>query len=159
MWCVVIVSQMMAGRGRGQLTFSVEIVGIGKGENLPPSSVQPTPLFPVSVWDRIKPYWTDINYITLHLFNLIDNFIQSDLNSIDDTLILALSESRTQDFTTDWATEITQLCNNSFSSSAVTCRAASKTVNINKNIWMSSQNIKVAFILMNFFANISFKLS
>ncbi|XP_016137414.1 DNA-directed RNA polymerase III subunit RPC7-like isoform X2 [Sinocyclocheilus grahami] len=36
----------MAGRGRGQLTFSVEIVGIGKGENLPPSSVQPTPLFP-----------------------------------------------------------------------------------------------------------------
>ncbi|XP_067266529.1 RNA polymerase III subunit GL b [Chanodichthys erythropterus] len=37
---------MMAGRGRGQLTFSVEIVGIGKGENLPPSSVQPTPLFP-----------------------------------------------------------------------------------------------------------------
>lgn len=46
---VMIVSQIMAGRGRGQLTFSVEIVGIGKGENLPPSSVQPTPLFPVSV--------------------------------------------------------------------------------------------------------------
>uniref|UniRef100_A0A673IUI6 Polymerase (RNA) III (DNA directed) polypeptide G like b n=1 Tax=Sinocyclocheilus rhinocerous TaxID=307959 RepID=A0A673IUI6_9TELE len=36
----------MAGRGRGHRTFSVEIVGIGKGENLPPSSVQPTPLFP-----------------------------------------------------------------------------------------------------------------
>uniref|UniRef100_A0A8C1T416 DNA-directed RNA polymerase III subunit n=1 Tax=Cyprinus carpio TaxID=7962 RepID=A0A8C1T416_CYPCA len=27
----------MAGRGRGLRTFSVEIVGIGKGENLPPS--------------------------------------------------------------------------------------------------------------------------
>ncbi|XP_016137221.1 DNA-directed RNA polymerase III subunit RPC7-like [Sinocyclocheilus grahami] len=36
----------MAGRGRGHRTFSVEIVGIGKGESLPPSSVQPTPLFP-----------------------------------------------------------------------------------------------------------------
>lgn len=36
----------MAGRGRGQLTFSVEIVGIGKGENLPPSCVQPTPVYP-----------------------------------------------------------------------------------------------------------------
>ncbi|TRY59357.1 hypothetical protein DNTS_016623 [Danionella cerebrum] len=32
--------------GRGHLTFSVEIVGIAKGENLPPSSVQPTPLYP-----------------------------------------------------------------------------------------------------------------
>lgn len=37
---------MMAGRGRGQLTFSVEVVGIGKGENLPPSCVQPTPVYP-----------------------------------------------------------------------------------------------------------------
>uniref|UniRef100_A0A8C1B8B7 Uncharacterized protein n=1 Tax=Cyprinus carpio carpio TaxID=630221 RepID=A0A8C1B8B7_CYPCA len=36
----------MAGRGRGLRTFSVEIVGIGKGENLPPSSVLPTPPFP-----------------------------------------------------------------------------------------------------------------
>ncbi|XP_060777828.1 RNA polymerase III subunit GL b isoform X2 [Neoarius graeffei] len=40
----------MAGRGRGrgraQLSFPVEAVGIGKGENLPPSTVQPTPLFP-----------------------------------------------------------------------------------------------------------------
>ncbi|TSK34756.1 DNA-directed RNA polymerase III subunit RPC7-like [Bagarius yarrelli] len=40
----------MAGRGRGrgraQLSFPVEVVGIGKGENLPPSTVQPTPLFP-----------------------------------------------------------------------------------------------------------------
>ncbi|KAF4088287.1 hypothetical protein AMELA_G00080580 [Ameiurus melas] len=40
----------MAGRGRGrgraQLSFPVEAVGIGKGENLPPSTVQPTSLFP-----------------------------------------------------------------------------------------------------------------
>ncbi|XP_053484256.1 RNA polymerase III subunit GL b isoform X3 [Ictalurus furcatus] len=40
----------MAGRGRSrgraQLSFPVEAVGIGKGENLPPSTVQPTPLFP-----------------------------------------------------------------------------------------------------------------
>ncbi|XP_062848481.1 RNA polymerase III subunit GL b [Trichomycterus rosablanca] len=40
----------MAGRGRGrgraQLSFPIEAVGISKGENLPPSSVQPTPLFP-----------------------------------------------------------------------------------------------------------------
>uniref|UniRef100_A0A3B3SRW8 DNA-directed RNA polymerase III subunit n=1 Tax=Paramormyrops kingsleyae TaxID=1676925 RepID=A0A3B3SRW8_9TELE len=34
------------GRGRGQLTFNIEAVGIGKGENLPPSTLQPTPLFP-----------------------------------------------------------------------------------------------------------------
>uniref|UniRef100_A0A8B9HWZ6 DNA-directed RNA polymerase III subunit n=1 Tax=Astyanax mexicanus TaxID=7994 RepID=A0A8B9HWZ6_ASTMX len=34
------------GRGRGQLSFSIEAVGIGKGENLPPSTVQPTQLFP-----------------------------------------------------------------------------------------------------------------
>ncbi|GAA6083564.1 hypothetical protein Q7C36_006820 [Tachysurus vachellii] len=40
----------MAGRGhsrgRAHLSFPVEAVGIGKGENLPPSTVQPTPLFP-----------------------------------------------------------------------------------------------------------------
>lgn len=46
---MVIVSQIMAGRGRGQLTFSVEIIGIGKGENLPPSCIQPTPVYPVSL--------------------------------------------------------------------------------------------------------------
>ncbi|XP_076136463.1 DNA-directed RNA polymerase III subunit RPC7-like isoform X2 [Alosa pseudoharengus] len=34
------------GRGRGQLSFNMEVVGIGKGENLPPSTLQPTPLFP-----------------------------------------------------------------------------------------------------------------
>uniref|UniRef100_A0A8C1JRT8 Polymerase (RNA) III (DNA directed) polypeptide G like b n=1 Tax=Cyprinus carpio TaxID=7962 RepID=A0A8C1JRT8_CYPCA len=37
----------MAGRGRGLRTFSVEIVGIGKGENLPPSpplDQKPVPL-------------------------------------------------------------------------------------------------------------------
>ncbi|XP_046890860.1 RNA polymerase III subunit GL b [Hypomesus transpacificus] len=34
------------GRGRGHMSFSVEAVGIGKGENLPPSILQPTPLFP-----------------------------------------------------------------------------------------------------------------
>uniref|UniRef100_A0A8C9RMT3 DNA-directed RNA polymerase III subunit n=1 Tax=Scleropages formosus TaxID=113540 RepID=A0A8C9RMT3_SCLFO len=34
------------GRGRGQLTFNIEAVGIGKGENLPPATLQPTPLFP-----------------------------------------------------------------------------------------------------------------
>ncbi|XP_056142311.1 RNA polymerase III subunit GL b [Lampris incognitus] len=38
----------MAGRGRGRrlMSFSVEAVGIGRGENLPPSILQPTPLFP-----------------------------------------------------------------------------------------------------------------
>ncbi|KAM4600554.1 DNA-directed RNA polymerase III subunit RPC7-like [Polymixia lowei] len=40
----------MAGRGRGRgrrhMTFSVEAVGIGRGESLPPSILQPTPLFP-----------------------------------------------------------------------------------------------------------------
>ncbi|XP_014460143.1 DNA-directed RNA polymerase III subunit RPC7-like [Alligator mississippiensis] len=34
------------GRGRGQMTFNVEAVGIGKGESLPPSTLQPSPLFP-----------------------------------------------------------------------------------------------------------------
>ncbi|XP_063054659.1 RNA polymerase III subunit GL b isoform X2 [Engraulis encrasicolus] len=34
------------GRGRGQLSFSMEVVGIGKGDNLPPATLQPTPLFP-----------------------------------------------------------------------------------------------------------------
>ncbi|KAJ8005450.1 hypothetical protein DPEC_G00146770 [Dallia pectoralis] len=36
----------MAGRGRGYMSFSIEAVGIRKGENLPPSILQPTPLFP-----------------------------------------------------------------------------------------------------------------
>nr|XP_033802599.1 DNA-directed RNA polymerase III subunit RPC7-like [Geotrypetes seraphini] len=35
------------GRGRGQMTFNVEAVGIGKGETLPPPTLQPSPLFPV----------------------------------------------------------------------------------------------------------------
>ncbi|XP_074930995.1 DNA-directed RNA polymerase III subunit RPC7-like isoform X1 [Phalacrocorax aristotelis] len=34
------------GRGRGQMTFNVEAVGIGKGEALPPPTLQPSPLFP-----------------------------------------------------------------------------------------------------------------
>uniref|UniRef100_A0A8C8RKQ7 Uncharacterized protein n=1 Tax=Pelusios castaneus TaxID=367368 RepID=A0A8C8RKQ7_9SAUR len=34
------------GRGRGQMTFNVEAVGIGKGDSLPPSTLQPSPLFP-----------------------------------------------------------------------------------------------------------------
>lgn len=34
------------GRGRGQLTFNVEAVGIGKGDALPPPTLQPSPLFP-----------------------------------------------------------------------------------------------------------------
>ncbi|XP_048369565.1 DNA-directed RNA polymerase III subunit RPC7-like isoform X2 [Sphaerodactylus townsendi] len=35
------------GRGRGShMTFSVEAVGIGKGEALPPPTLQPSPLFP-----------------------------------------------------------------------------------------------------------------
>ncbi|KAJ3598376.1 hypothetical protein NHX12_001886 [Muraenolepis orangiensis] len=34
------------GRGRSNLTFSIEAVGFGKGESLPPSILQPTPLFP-----------------------------------------------------------------------------------------------------------------
>lgn len=37
------------GCGRGQLTFNVEAVGIGKGDALPPPTLQPSPLFPVSV--------------------------------------------------------------------------------------------------------------
>ncbi|XP_030638048.1 DNA-directed RNA polymerase III subunit RPC7-like [Chanos chanos] len=40
----------MAGRGRGrgrsQLSFNIEVVGISKGDNLPPATLQPTPLFP-----------------------------------------------------------------------------------------------------------------
>ncbi|NWZ87582.1 RPC7L polymerase, partial [Poecile atricapillus] len=34
------------GRGRGQMTFNVEAVGIGKGDALPPPTLQPSPLFP-----------------------------------------------------------------------------------------------------------------
>ncbi|XP_078499264.1 DNA-directed RNA polymerase III subunit RPC7-like [Lissotriton helveticus] len=34
------------GRGRGQMTFNVEVVGIGKGDALPPPTLQPPPLFP-----------------------------------------------------------------------------------------------------------------
>uniref|UniRef100_A0A452IZ07 DNA-directed RNA polymerase III subunit RPC7 n=1 Tax=Gopherus agassizii TaxID=38772 RepID=A0A452IZ07_9SAUR len=34
------------GRGRSQMTFNVEAVGIGKGDSLPPSTLQPSPLFP-----------------------------------------------------------------------------------------------------------------
>ncbi|GAA6232429.1 DNA-directed RNA polymerase III subunit RPC7-like [Lates japonicus] len=39
----------MAGRGRGRRTmsFSVDAVGINRGDSLPPSMQQPTPLFPV----------------------------------------------------------------------------------------------------------------
>lgn len=39
----------MAGRGRGRggkYTFNLESLGIGKGENLPSSSVTPPPLYP-----------------------------------------------------------------------------------------------------------------
>ncbi|KAJ6652105.1 hypothetical protein lerEdw1_013362 [Lerista edwardsae] len=35
------------GRGRGgHMTFNIEAVGIGKGEALPPPTLQPSPLFP-----------------------------------------------------------------------------------------------------------------
>ncbi|XP_029919134.1 DNA-directed RNA polymerase III subunit RPC7-like isoform X1 [Myripristis murdjan] len=34
------------GRGRSNMTFSLENLGIGRGEALPPSSLQPSPLFP-----------------------------------------------------------------------------------------------------------------
>uniref|UniRef100_A0A4W6DIE2 DNA-directed RNA polymerase III subunit n=1 Tax=Lates calcarifer TaxID=8187 RepID=A0A4W6DIE2_LATCA len=39
----------MAGRGRGRRTmsFSIDAVGINRGDSLPPSMQQPTPLFPV----------------------------------------------------------------------------------------------------------------
>ncbi|XP_065814109.1 RNA polymerase III subunit GL b [Labrus bergylta] len=41
----------MAGRGRGRgrrlMTFSVEAVGINRGDSLPPSIQQPTPVYPV----------------------------------------------------------------------------------------------------------------
>ncbi|XP_063803209.1 DNA-directed RNA polymerase III subunit RPC7-like [Pseudophryne corroboree] len=40
----------MAGRGRGlgrgQMTFNIQAVGIGRGETLPPPTLQPPPLFP-----------------------------------------------------------------------------------------------------------------
>ncbi|XP_068586098.1 DNA-directed RNA polymerase III subunit RPC7-like isoform X1 [Cebidichthys violaceus] len=35
------------GRGRRMMSFSVEAVGINRGDSLPPSIQQPTPLFPV----------------------------------------------------------------------------------------------------------------
>ncbi|XP_029436483.1 DNA-directed RNA polymerase III subunit RPC7-like [Rhinatrema bivittatum] len=35
------------GRGRGQMTFNIEAMGIGKGDALPPPTLQPSPLFPV----------------------------------------------------------------------------------------------------------------
>ncbi|XP_053743008.1 RNA polymerase III subunit GL b [Synchiropus splendidus] len=35
------------GRGRRMMSFSVEAVGINRGESLPPSIQQPTPLFPL----------------------------------------------------------------------------------------------------------------
>ncbi|NXN28281.1 RPC7L polymerase, partial [Nycticryphes semicollaris] len=38
------------GRGRGQMTFNVEAVGIGKGDALPPTTLQPSPLFPAPSW-------------------------------------------------------------------------------------------------------------
>ncbi|XP_075463724.1 DNA-directed RNA polymerase III subunit RPC7-like isoform X2 [Ascaphus truei] len=34
------------GGGRGQMTFNMEAVGIGRGEALPPPTLQPPPLFP-----------------------------------------------------------------------------------------------------------------
>ncbi|KAM3849888.1 DNA-directed RNA polymerase III subunit RPC7-like [Diretmus argenteus] len=34
------------GRGRSNMTFNVESLGIGRGEALPQSSIQPSPLFP-----------------------------------------------------------------------------------------------------------------
>lgn len=43
------------GRGRGQLTFNMEAVGIGKGDALPPSTLQPSPLFPVSIFSLCVP--------------------------------------------------------------------------------------------------------
>lgn len=43
------------GRGRGQLTFNMEAVGIGKGDALPPPTLQPSPLFPVSVCPPPRP--------------------------------------------------------------------------------------------------------
>ncbi|XP_077320406.1 DNA-directed RNA polymerase III subunit RPC7-like [Lithobates pipiens] len=40
----------MAGRGRGggrgQMSFNIQAVGIGRGETLPPPTLQPSPLFP-----------------------------------------------------------------------------------------------------------------
>lgn len=35
------------GRGRRMMSFSVEAVGINRGDALPPSILQPTPVFPV----------------------------------------------------------------------------------------------------------------
>ncbi|XP_005991706.1 DNA-directed RNA polymerase III subunit RPC7-like [Latimeria chalumnae] len=34
------------GRGRGQMAFNIEAMGIGKGDSLPPPTLQPPPLFP-----------------------------------------------------------------------------------------------------------------
>uniref|UniRef100_UPI00358E2B33 DNA-directed RNA polymerase III subunit RPC7-like isoform X1 n=1 Tax=Myxine glutinosa TaxID=7769 RepID=UPI00358E2B33 len=38
---------MGRGRGRGQMTFNIEAIGFGKGEALPPTALQPPPLFPL----------------------------------------------------------------------------------------------------------------
>lgn len=45
----------MAGRGRGRRTmsFSIDAVGINRGDSLPPSMQQPTPLFPVRLRDQV----------------------------------------------------------------------------------------------------------
>ncbi|KAK7797860.1 hypothetical protein U0070_010624 [Myodes glareolus] len=53
MWSIQAPSTMATrgggrGRGRGQLTFNMEAVGIGKGDALPPPTLQPSPLFPLS---------------------------------------------------------------------------------------------------------------
>lgn len=55
------------GCGRGQLTFNVEAVGIGKGDALPPPTLQPSPLFPVSVFPSFPrlPYALDWLYAIL----------------------------------------------------------------------------------------------
>uniref|UniRef100_A0A8C4NHH7 DNA-directed RNA polymerase III subunit n=1 Tax=Eptatretus burgeri TaxID=7764 RepID=A0A8C4NHH7_EPTBU len=37
---------MGRGRGRGQMTFNIEAIGFGKGDALPPTALQPPPLFP-----------------------------------------------------------------------------------------------------------------
>ena len=51
--CVRFWHKSMAGRGRGRgktVSFDVQALGFGRGEALPAASIQPPPLFPVSVF-------------------------------------------------------------------------------------------------------------
>ena len=54
---------VMAGRGRGRrmMSFSVDAVGINRGDSLPPTIQQPTPAFPVKHRDQGPVLWSTFN--------------------------------------------------------------------------------------------------